>query len=190
MKEFIKPCPNDQRLWHKDYDDNLTGLELRSQQNKAKKELVDEFVANYDINPKSLDKYSMKDNQGNTWYYSTTHAKGTTMIMFAKWPIGIDCQANDSVPDDYLDLSKYHFNETEKEWLDKHNDPLFFLELWVSKEAFYKCYYIEKGIAPDFNQWKLIEKYGNLAYKCGNDIYQCQKGIGGNKYTFTICYKK
>jgi len=190
MKKYIKPCPNDMRLWHKDYDDNLTGKKLRAQQNKAKKELVDEFVKTFGIIKKTLSEFSMKDNQGNTWYYSTTHAKGTTMIMFAKWPIGIDCQANDSVPYDYLDISKYHFNKSERAWLKKHNDPLFFLELWVSKEAFYKCYFIEKQKAPYFNKWRLITKHGNLAYTNGKQIYGCEKGIGGNKYTFTICFKR
>jgi len=190
MKEMININPNDLRLWHKDYDDNLSGIKLRNQQTKAKKELVDEFVSNYGIIKKSVKKFSMKDNQGNAWYYSTTHAKGTTMIMFAKFPIGIDCQANDSVPTDYLDLVKYHFNKSEKQWLAKHNDPLFFLELWVSKEAFYKCYFMTYNKAPDFNKWKLKTIRGNLAYTNGKQIYGCEKGIGGNKYTFTICFKK
>lgn len=184
MKRSFLDC----RLVHKDYDKNLEGTEKRNMQTNCKNELLANFIKSFNLTNAIIKDYDIISDK-DTWHFSVTHARGTTMIFIAKWFVGLDCQANVDVPNNYKELAQSHFSETEKQWFNGHSDPLQFLWLWVSKESFYKCYFNEFKKAPDFGEWKLIEYRNNLAYTNGKDTYECQKGIGGNTYTFTVCAK-
>ena len=178
----------DCRLVHKDYDKNLVGTEKRKVQTDSKNELLSNFIKSFNLqNAIICNNQIVTDKQ--KWYFSVTHPRGSTMIFIAKWFVGLDAQANSDVPTNYKEIASKHFSSSERAWFETHQDPLFFLLLWVSKESFYKCYFNEYGKAPDFNTWKLIEVRNNLAYTDGKDTYECQKGIGGNTYTFTVCAK-
>lgn len=183
----MRPSFLDCRLIHKDYDKNLKGLAKRDKEVASKKQLLDNFINSFKIANAKIGNYVITSSNYEPWYFSVSHARGTTMIFIAKWFVGIDVLANCDVPDNYLEIANKHFSSSELAWFNTHNSKVGFAELWTAKESFYKCYFNQFNKAPDFNNFKLITIGNNLAYSNKKTTYECKKGIGGNYYSFAVC---
>jgi len=185
MKKSFLDC----RLLHLDYDKHLVGEEKRKMQIDSKNRLLSEFIKSF-----ALDNAIIKDNKivadNQTWHFSTTHARGTTMVYFAKWESGIDCIATIDIPGNWQELANKHFTKQELEWLDEHSDSISFAKLWTAKESLFKCYFNIHGEEINFNEWKLESKNRQFIYSKNKESFVCSQGTSDDYYIFFVCEKE
>lgn len=176
----------DCRLVHLEYDKDLQGEEKRKQQIKAKQELLANLMISFNLSGGEIVSNTIltKDQK---WYFSTTHIPGSTMVFIAKWPVGIDCICKSQVPENWQELASLHMSATEKEFV---KDEQSFMQVWASKEAFFKCLYNATGFAPDFDVWKMEPNGVNYIYKLGDSIYECNKGTSPKDQVIVVCNKR
>ena len=180
----------DCRLWHKDYKPARLIAKKRIQQVEAKEYLINKFIKDFGLDKKTIITRNTIASGKNIWNYSVTHAKGTTMIMFAKWPIGIDAICIDDIPSIKNLASSKYFNKQEKVWLSTHTTKRDFGLIWTAKEAVYKCVYNTTKKPMAFSQWNFSAEQGYFVYYKGKDKYIVEIGTSEPKYIFCVCHKE
>ncbi len=97
---------------------------------------------------------------GSDTCFSISHTDKLTVICFAPFNIGIDCEKLSRTVKHKRLIADKVFSQNEREYAQ---DSIKFLEIWVKKEAYVK--FTGKGLADikDFDTFSLKGKY-NLSY--------------------------
>lgn len=185
MKKSFLDC----RLLHIDYDTHLCGEEKRKAQTDAKNKLLAEFISSFNLT-NAIIKNNTIISDKDKWYFTTTHARGTTMVYFSKWVAGIDCIATIDIPNNWNELADKHFTIDEKNWLNANSIKENFGKIWAAKEALFKCYFNEHATEINFSEWKLKVENRQFIYTNNNEIYICNQGTSDEQYIFFVCEKE
>lgn len=184
--KYMKRSFLDCRLLHIDYDKHLCGEEKRKIQTEAKNKILAEFISSFGLN-NAIIKGNTIISDKDKWFFTTTHAKGATMVYFSKWPAGIDCIATIDIPNNYFELIEKHFTYEEVKWLQTNNSKDNFAKLWTAKEALFKCYFNIYQTEINFSEWKVEIKEREIIYSKNNEIFVAQQGTSDKEYIFYIC---
>ena len=181
----------DIRLWHKDYKMPTSKKAIKAIQNKTKKALIAEFVKSFHLTKAKVAANSIiaKDS---TWFYDYCFANGTTLVLFAKWPVGIAIVNTSDYSYHYEVTNKQlkGFNASELKWYMSNKACNKYALLVTAHEAFIKCYKNENKNKPDFKQWKFCATKNSLYYiNAKKEKYIVFIGTSEPQYTFCSCYK-
>lgn len=96
---------------------------------------------------------------GANLYVGVTHTDTLLVVAFDEQRFGIDCESKNRCPKNIAAIIKKYFSDNEAKYIfsEKEKTRDKFLEIWVKKEAYVKCF--GKGMS-DFTSFDVFSLSG------------------------------